>query len=195
VRAAIVLAVLAAASFARADDCPTEAAALRAHLQADARQAHRWNVGWGVAYGVVTAGQLALAAGKVKPFGTFDADYEDTLYVGAAKSGIGVLGHLLFPLRIDVPAALADPCADRDALRRALAEAGRRERATFWLNHIGSLVVNVAGAVVLAERRSWQVGVESAALGYPVGVLSVYTAPRCAWHEWRMSATLLSIEF
>jgi hypothetical protein len=170
-------------------DCQAEATELRARLLEDARHARRWNLGWEIAFGAASAGQLALALAEVKPFGTFDADFRDTLYVGAAKSAIGVGGHLLFPLRIDVPEATADACADRDALRLALAEAARRERTTFWLNHIGSIAVNLAGAIVLSERRSWQVGVASAALGYPVGLLSVYTAPRCAWHEWRVQAS------
>jgi hypothetical protein len=170
---------------AQPQDCQAEATTLRARLLEDARHARRWNTGWLLGFGAASAGQLALAVTSTNPLGTFDQDFKETLYVGAAKAGVGVVGHLLFPLRIEVPVAASDACADRDALRRALAEAARHERATFWLNHVGSFAVNLAGAIVLAERRSWQVGAASAALGYPVGLLSVYTAPRASWHEWR----------
>jgi hypothetical protein len=186
-RVACVVVVVATATSAVADsqECASEAAALRATLAADATQARRWNLGWDIAFGAATAGQLALVIGKVNPLGAFDDNFKESLIVGAAKSGIGFLAHVILPLRIEVPPETADACEDRAALRLALVRAAKRERSTFWLDHIGTFAVNLAGAIVLAERRSWQVGLGSAALGYPIGVLSVYTAPRRSWHAWR----------
>ena len=63
-----------------------------------------------------------------------------------------------------------------------VAVARKKERGAFYLGHAGALVVNLAGMIVLAERRSLTLGLESFALGYPVGLLSIYTAPRGAWH-------------
>jgi len=186
-RAACLAVVAAAARLAHADspDCAAEATALRARLTADARHARHWDLGWELGFGAVTLGQAALAIAKVKPFGVFDEDYNELLIVGAVQSAFAFTAHLVLPLRIDVPPANADACADRAALRVALADAGTRERRTFWLNHAGALAVNLAGAIVLTARRSIGVGAASAALGYPIGLLSVYTAPRGSWHEWR----------
>jgi hypothetical protein len=178
------------ATAARAEpaDCQVEATALRARLDDDARHAQHWELAWDVVFGATTAGSLALAITHADPIGGNRADFEESMYVGAAKSGFGLLAHLVMPLRIDVPAVAGDACADRAALRAALAEAARRERKAFWLDHLGAFAVNLAGAIVLASRRSWQVGATSAALGYPVGLLSIYTAPRASWHDWRERA-------
>ena len=89
------------------------------------------------------------------------------------------------PLRIPVPSQQAEPCADVKQLRAALAEAGRRERQSFYLTHIGGLVVNLAGATILTVRRRFSVGALSFALSFPVPPISAYTQPRRSWHEWR----------
>lgn len=165
--------------------CTEEAAELRAQLSAEARRARIWNIGWGAAFGVAAVGAVALAVTETRPFGTFTDDDRDLYYVAAGKATIGLAARLVIPLRIDVPAAAAEPCADAIALRAAVAEAGRRERRMFWLGHLGGLAVNLAGVVVLAERRSFGIGALSFAIGYPVGLASSYTQPRRSWHLWR----------
>ena len=168
--------MIAAVGTARAD-CATEAAELRHQLAIESHRAHRWNGSWGVAFAAASIGQLALAVGNVG-----NTDQHEAFYVGAAKAGLGAASHLVVPLAIDVPAAVDDPCADRTALEGALAVAKKKERSIFYLGHFGALAVNLAGVIVLAERRSLLVGLESFAVGYPVGLLSIYTAPRAAWH-------------
>lgn len=181
----MLVAVAASPATARAERCADEATQLRAHLVEEKRRAFRWNYGWAIAFGAAAVGQLTLAVTETKPLGTFDRDYEETLYVGAAKATIGVLARVVLPLHVDVPAAAADPCVDVVALRAALEEAGRRERRSFWLTHLGGTALNLAGAALLTYRRSFKVGAISFAISYPVGPANAYTQPRRSWHLWR----------
>jgi hypothetical protein len=142
-------------------------------------------VGWGVAFGAAAVGAIVLVATETRPFGTFDDDARDLFYVSATKATLAMAGRIVTPLRVEVPAVAAEPCADVVALRAALADAGRLERRTFYVDHIGGLAINLAGAIVLAERRSFATGALSLAIGYPVGLASSYTQPRRAWHAWR----------
>ena len=137
-----------------------------------------WNTAWAIGFGAASLGQLGVALS-----GETGADLRDAAAVGAAKAGLGAASRFVVPLAIAVPPQIAEACADRDALTTALADAGKRERANFWLGHLGSIAVNFAGTAILVERRSWRVGLESLALGYPVGLLAIYTAPRDAWHH------------
>lgn len=165
--------------------CAAEAASLRAHLTAESRRARRWNTAWAIGFGAASAAQLALAVSRTNPLGPFDASYEETLYTGAAKAGIGMLARLVLPLRVRLPPPATEPCADALALRAALADAARRERRSFWLTHIGGAALNLAGAALLTSRRSLSVGAVSFAISYPVGLLHAYTQPRRSWHRWR----------
>jgi hypothetical protein len=180
-----LLAVAPRAAQAEAAACADEAASLRAHLTAEAHRARRWNTAWAIGFGGAAAAQLALAVSRTNPLGTFDRDYEETLYTGAAKASIGMLVRLVMPLRIRLPAPADSPCADVLALRTALADAGRRERRSFWLTHIGGTALNLAGAALLTYRRSLAIGAVSFAISYPVGPLHAYTQPRRSWHRWR----------
>lgn len=181
----LVVALAVPARAAHANDCATEAAELRTHLTVEKRRAFRWNTAWAIAFGAAAAGQLTLALTKYRPIGEFDRDYEETLYVGAAKASIGVAARLVLPLRITVPPPAADPCSDVVALRSALADAGRRERRSFWLTHLGGTALNLAGAALLTHRRSFKVGAISFAISYPVGPANAYTQPRRSWKLWR----------
>ncbi|MDB4958947.1 MAG: hypothetical protein JWO36_6516 [Myxococcales bacterium] len=193
-RAAWVALVVLASSRAGAEPaCAAESAELRAHLTIAVRNADRWNLAWQIAFGGLAAGQFALALAHDNPLGPFDRDYQETLYVGGAKATLGFASRLLTPLRIALPPETSDPCADRTALRAAVQDAAHRERNLFWLTQVGTIVVNAAGAVVLGERRSWSVGAISFALGYPVGLISLYTMPRASWHlvreaRWTIAA-------
>ena len=175
----------AVAQPANASTCQDEADGLRALLVDEARRAKRWNIGWGAAYAAAVDGQLALALTETKPFGTFDQDYKELLYVGVAKAAIGVGSKVILPLKIAVPSQNADPCADLVALRKAAAKAARVERNSFYLNHFGGLAVNLTGSAVLAVRRNGRTAVSSFAIGFPIGLLATYTQPRGTWHHWR----------
>lgn len=168
-------------------ECDAEAVALHAHLAHEAHRARRWNTAWAVGFGVTAGGQLALAATRTRPLGTFDADYEETLYVGAAKTTIAFLARAVMPLRVSVPAlaAYARPCAALPALYDALDAAARVERRTFWLTHLGGLALNLSGMALLTSRRSFRVGLVSLAIALPVAPAVAYTQPRASWHRWR----------
>lgn len=188
-RNALLLVALLAAS-ARAQpslqpDCAPEADHLRAHLVEADRSTFRWNLGWSIAFGAASAGQLALALAEWNPGGEFDAKYRDTLYVGAAKAGIGLASRIVLPLRARVPAPEADRCAELVALRASVSDLATKERRLFWLTHIGGTALNLAGAALLWQRHSFSTGAVSFAISYPVGVASAYTLPRKSWKLWR----------
>lgn len=182
-RALLILVV--ASSQANAATCEQEAVALRSHLEREAHRARVWNTAWAVAFGAAAAGQVALALAEVDPFGTFDEDDREILYVGAIKATLGVGSRVVRPLRARVPAASGDACADVAALRASVAEAGRRERQTFFLTHFGGIAVNLAGAAVLWYRRGFGIGALSFALSFPIAPIAAYTQPRGSWHLWR----------
>lgn len=170
---------------AAAASCEEEAAELRALLEGEARRARRWNTAWMIGFATASAAQLALALTETNPLGAFDRDYEEALYVGAAKAGLGTLVRIVLPLRVTVPPASGDACADAPALRAALEDAGRRERRGFWFSHIGGTALNLATSALLTYRRSLEVGAISFGIGYSVGLVHVYTQPRRGWHAWR----------
>lgn len=179
-------ACLATAAPALAEDaCAREADALRAHLVDAERATYRWNLGWTIAFGASSVGQVVLAALEVNPLGTFDTKYRDTLYVGAAKAGLGFVSRLVMPLRVDVPAPLLDRCADRTVLRATLTRLAPKERRLFWLTHLGGMALNLGGMALLWERHGATTGLVSFAISYPVGTLSAYTLPRGSWKRWR----------
>jgi hypothetical protein len=163
------------------------AGAIRAHLDGEARRARRWDIGWAVGFGVITAGQLGLVAAEWTPLGDYDEVAEASLTVGAVKSGIGTLAHVILPLRITrAPAPTGDACADLDAAERALAATAAAERKAFWLNHGGSLALAVGGMLYLGlAEDDWGEGVTSFAIGYPVALLAVYLQPRGSWKAAR----------
>jgi hypothetical protein len=155
--------------------CPPGAdeARIDATLARQAHKAHIWDHSWAAIFGGVTVAQGVMAAAHWVPGRPYDDDARAGLWVGMVKSGIGALGHLVLPLKI--PRG-GDRCG-------ALHEAGKHEKAAFWLNHLGGLGLNLGGLLVLGlGYHAWSEGLMSFALGYPVALLSVYTQPRGAWH-------------
>jgi hypothetical protein len=195
VKAALV--VLALASVAPRDaaaaDCANEADRLRSHLEQADISTSRWNLAWTVAFGVAAAGQFTLALTEWNPFGEFDADYRDTLWVGGTKATIGLASRLVFPLGVTVPAANADRCVELAQLREAATGLAKKERQGFWLTHIGGTALNLAGVAVLWKRRSFGVGAISFAISWPVGLTSAYTQPRKTWHLVREEKATWSV--
>ncbi len=181
---AIVAIAVAAPQRAEAA-CAEEADKLRAFLVNEAARMDKWDVYWGMAFAGVSASQVALATTRFKPFGTFDADYEATLWVGAAKSFIGFGAHTVTAVKVRMPPAKADRCAELTALRGTLEKLGRDQRKTFFMTHFGGLAVNLTGAAILWHRRSFGVALTSVLISLPVGVATAYTMPRRAWHRWR----------
>lgn len=183
----ILLAVAAVPRRAAGEPC-SDAGALRLELEREATRADRWVLAWRIVYTALAVGELGGAAS-----GAADRDTTRSLWVGGAKSTLGALGFWLSPLRIRVPPATGDACYDRAALREAAARAADDERDAFWTAHIGGLIVNAAGAIVLGETTSWRSGLLSFATGYPVGLLSAYTMPRASWARVREPAWTASV--
>jgi hypothetical protein len=184
IRALVVIAIAFAPGAARAD-CARDADALRAHLTSQAHGVRMWNTLWAIGFGVAAAGQFALAATKTNPLGAFDRDFEESLYVGGAKATIGFASRVVMPLRVDIPGPDADRCHELAQLRASLTKIAKDERQTFWLTHLGGLALNLTGAVILWERRSFTVGAVSFATSFPIGPIGAYTMPRGSWHRWR----------
>ena len=160
---------------------PAEAASLRAHLEHEQHSAKRWNVVWGAIYGGLAVASFGVAIADPFP------DQTPGFYVGGTKSAIGALSRVITPLRIPVPPIDADVCTDIANLHKAVKTAARHERGNFYLNHFGAIFLNGAGGMILWHYSDGKKALINAVTGYPVGLLSVYTAPRGSWHLYRDS--------
>ena len=167
---------------AAGEPCAEETAALRADLERESRRADHWVLAWRIIYTASAVGEFGLGAS-----GTGSADDRQGYWVGGAKSSLAALGFWFSPLRIHVPPPSGDACIDRSMLRNTAERVASDERTAFWVAHVGGLIVNIGGAVLLAETASWRTGLLSFATGYPVGLLSNYTMPRASWGRVRES--------
>ncbi len=191
--AALLAAMLGASAAQAAPDCAADADRLRTHLEQADRATFRWNTVWAVLFGAAAVGQVVLAVAEVKPFGTFDEATRDTYYAGATKATLALGVRVFTPLRVSVPAANADRCAELVALRASLKTIANKERQGFWLGHLGGLVLNLAASGFLWSRHSFSDGAISFAMSYPVGLASSYTMPRKSWHLYRAEQASWSV--
>jgi hypothetical protein len=182
----VSLAVLLGLTFAAvrpAGACAEEAAVIDATLARQAHKAAVWDNAWAITFGALAVGQGSLALGHYAPGAEWDDKAQASMWIGAGKSAIGSLSHLILRLKTVRGGGETEPCAHLEASRRALRESAKHQKTTFWLNHAGSLALNLGGLLVLGlGYDAWKEGVMSFALGWPVGLLSVYTQPRGAWH-------------
>jgi hypothetical protein len=96
-RVAALFVIVCSLTPAYAEDCTSEAASLRAHLESERDRASRWNTIWALLYGAAAVGQVAFALAEVNPTGEFDDATRDTYYVGATKSTLGVASRIVTP--------------------------------------------------------------------------------------------------
>lgn len=150
---------------------------LRAHLAGEADAADTWNVAWRIAFTGAAVGTLAVGLWDPLP----EYELRHGLYASSAKSAVGALARWVFPLTIRVPEATGDACVDLARLREEVRRVARKERNLFWMGHLGSIAVNLAGAGYVSYRDGTGKAVLSIAVGYPVGLLSTYTMPRGTW--------------
>ena len=165
---------------APAEDCDEDAAHLREALTREAHRAHLWNTVWGITFSVSAVGSAVA--------GYYDFPKHDLqvgLYVTAGKSTIAALGRWVTPLSLDVPPPTSDACADLDALHAAIKRNAKKEKVAFYLNHIGAIVLNVAGGFIVYHYSTVGQTALSVGGGYAVGMLSNYTMPRESWHRYR----------
>ena len=187
----VVLGLLFSTVAVEAQTCPPDAAdratALRARLDRERAKAARWRLGWGIGFGVASIGQGALVLAEVTPLGDYDDAAEASLIAGTAKSIVGLGARVVAPIKVPRPRVTGDPCTDLANAEAALARAATSEKKSFWLNHIGGLALQIGATLYigLSVDDAWTDAAISFALGYTIGVVSTYTAPRGAWHEHR----------
>lgn len=170
-----------------ADETPDEEvrarlAFLRAALEDTKLHGQLWAWGWLGFYALGVGAQSVRAAIEDRP--SVRADF----VVSAVKSGIGIVTHTLRLPRSrlgadDIPAYdPRDPAGNLAALR--LAEAALRQDARraaqrySWIAHATSVLLNVAGALVVGlGYDNWPRGITSAAVGIAVGQVVVWSQP------------------
>jgi hypothetical protein len=178
-RVLLVIAItLGSTNAAARPDCEGEARELRAHLTAESHRANNWNTAWAFLFGAATLAQAVVAEAEFKPFGEFDAAFEEQMYVGTIKAALGLGSKIVLPLHITVPPKADDACVDARALRKAIEVAAHKERRSIWLTIIGGTAVNLAGTIWLWARHDLKTGLTSFASGVPVGPISAWTQPR-----------------
>jgi hypothetical protein len=163
---------------AAAPPAHAECEKLRSHLDREARRARRWDLAWALTFGTFAVAQGGMLAAEWVPGQEWNDDAAAGLKVGIVKSSIASLSHIVLRLKVERPSA--DDCA---SLARAVRETARHEKQAFYLNHVGSLLLNVGGLLWLGlVEDAWPEGWKSIALGYPIGLISTYTQPRASWH-------------
>lgn len=188
----LVLAVLSSRPAGGQPCDPTEATArtarIQAHLDREKRRGKKWDNIWLATFATLAAVQGAAIATETT-IGEYDAAAEAGLAVGTIKSTVGALAHVILRLKVVRPRKTGDPCTDLEAAESALRTSAKNEKRSFYLNHLGSFALNVGGLLWLGlQEDEWGEGKKSIALGYPVGLLAVYTQPRGALKAYRRGA-------
>jgi hypothetical protein len=174
-------------------------------LDAGRPRARTWWYGWIAAYSAGTAVQWGLSLSHwndTKPADdpnaprVHDRTFAQDMLVGGATTALGVGGLLIDPF---LPAAgsgdlknlpestagerLAKLSKAEDLLRRC---AQREKDGQGWTTHLLNLGVNAAAGVVTSAvfDRPWTDGLITFAAGEVVSLLTIYSQPRRAIHDW-----------
>jgi hypothetical protein len=160
---------------------------LEPRLESHARYAKRWHWTWTG----IHAGGLVYGGARA---GFEDDRGERANYaVDAVKSAIGLSRDWLRPPTVrEAPAALRaidtgqeGGCEERlagaEAILKRAAEDAHDERDG-WRPHLFNLLLNLTGALVVAEGFDEGSGYGSGALGFVVGEIEIFTYP---WHARR----------
>lgn len=175
---AVVVVVIALARPAIAQPCDAaEVTELREHLTVQQDKANTWNWAWRITFTGAAVATAVVGAWDPIP----SLELKQGLYASSGKATIGAAARWILPLRIHVPDATGDACADLALLRREIRRVAHKERGLFWMGHIGGIAVNLAGAAYVWYQDDLNKALLSIAIGYPVGVLSNYTMPRGTW--------------
>ena len=150
-----------------------------------------WWDGWLIGYSVATFGQVASQSG------TNSEKQNQDLLVGAATTGLGAVGQLVYPLDAGrVAAQLRAMPGDTPEARRAKLESAegflRRTAAQeafgrSWKTHAISGVVNLAAGLVVWRHydRPARDGLLTFALGQLVSEVQIFTQPTKAVRDLR----------
>jgi len=139
--------------------CGVAAAEPPCDLAHEAHRVERWDQTWGL---LLSAGAIVQGAVALTP--QVDDTTRRVAAVGATESLIVAAGAWILPMRID-PRGTCD-------------QAATVERNTFRFLHIGNVLYNAAGGIVVTELTDWSHGAVSFAVGYAVGLAQIYTMPR-----------------
>lgn len=161
-------------------DASTRLSFIRGRMDHGAKRALAWTIGWGAAYGIAGATQLA-----VTPF--VDEGVRIDLYVGAASAGIGVLTRaVLVPRVIKERRRLgrlvrdgSDPCEALHEAERGLVRSAKQERrGRHILMHLAALTYNAGIGLVLGLALDRPLsGNRQAVIGGTVGQIMFLTQP------------------
>jgi hypothetical protein len=155
------------------------------------KAADLWWHGWLIGYGVATFGQVAAGTG------THDTTQKQDLLVGAATSGLGAIGQVVFPLDAGSLAvqlrAMSAGTAEARRAKLATAERFLRRSAAqealgrSWKAHATAAVVNLAAGLVVWRHydRPARDGLLTFALGQLVSEVQIFTQPTKAIRDLR----------
>ena len=164
---------------------------IQGSLDGGRKAANLWRNGWLVGYSAATFGQIAAQTGSQS-----DKQKQDLL-VGAATTGLGVIGQLAFPLDAgfladqlrampgDTPEARRAKLASAESfLRRSAAQ---EELGRSWKTHAIAGVVNLAAGLVIWRHydRPARDGLLTFALGQFVSEVQIFTQPTKAVRDLR----------
>lgn len=157
--------------------CEAQAVELRESLIDEADRADTWNSVWRWGFTAAAVGSAAVAIADPVH------EYRANLYVSAGKAAIAGFGRWIMPLHVEVPPPSGDACADVAAMHRAIARTAKSERGLFYSNHIGGIVLNAIGGLIVDHYSGAGQAAISAGGGYAVGLVATYTMPRDSWHD------------
>ena len=156
---------------------------IQGSLDGGRKAADLWWDGWLVGYSVSTFGQIAAQSGS------HSEKQKQDLLVGAATTGLGAIGQLVFPLDAgfladqlrampgDTPEARRAKLASAEGfLRRSAAQ---EEFGRSWKTHAIAGIVNLAAGLVIWRHydRPARDGLLTFALGQFVSEVQIFTQP------------------
>ncbi len=183
---AAAVTVTASTSIARADELPdggddieARLAFLEARIEAQRTHAELWWKGWLAFYAMGAVVQGVRASWAEDP-----AERAD-LWISSIKAAGGTIRYVVDPYG-GIRGLEPSPAGWQEAPSARLLRAERilehnAERTNAfgpWFAHLINLTVNGAGAVIVgAGFDDWKQGTISAAIGFGVGELAIFTAP------------------
>lgn len=173
-------------------DAETRLHWLDRRLAADATRARIWAITWGMAYGSLTIGQLALL-----PTVNTTGERAEKI-VGASASFIGVMAGAILPLKIMgdqkwwekhyAKSRGDDPCALLNTLEFLFIRDAESEAFGVGpLVHVGNFAINIAAGLVLGLGYDrWGAFGYTSIVGIVVGEVQASTQPTDAIEDLRM---------
>jgi hypothetical protein len=173
-------------------DAETRLRWLDRRLAVDATRARIWAITWGMAYGSIVIGELALL-----PTSNNTGDQAEKI-VGASSAFIGVMAGAVLPLKIMrdqtwwekhyARSRGEDPCALLNTLELVFIRDAESEAFGVGpLVHVGNFAINIAAGLVLGLGYGrWAAFGYTSLVGIGVGEVQAITQPTDAIEDLRM---------